>query len=888
MKKVPLSIFTLLFLLFSVNTVFASTYTISGAVSGATTDDVTITITNAAGTVVDTQTTAGGGVYTSAALTSGLTYKVTPTKTNYIFSGFFANITLISNATAINFFSAPSSTAGLTPTIEILPSATVEVGQEVYISAMGSTIPSDVTLGCTAGNLCGRKTEYRWNFGDGYACQKESGAIGGFDAMQYINCKGLALTHFFMTPGTYTITLNAIIWDSWAAGTATGTGTPLASGTATATITVTGTAPLAGFEIQHAPFNNRTKQYLYIQIPAGNRTASYDLVLSLLDVTASTSSTLLTKNNPGAEEIYLFDHTTLTASHDYVIQAQILNNGDSSQVTGGLYRELFTTPASTPTVTIDENNSFSVSGNKFFPVGPFMCQPDSYSGQLISSAHINAMSTEGYYLTHTPTTYATWLASLVTNNLVAIGPGRGNFAGEDSDESIAKYWAYNHDTNNIVTYINNNKNSPAVFAWSWHDEPNLGSMGSKALAPIMGAWNYIGHINDANHPSFNLMYGYDWSTALSSSASIYDYLGNSWLFGGKKWVQDAIPFDVYAYAYRLHPALNMGSTGPIASYLTILDRASTFNKSLVPIIPTLEPSAEPARGTIPGVIPTDDQNYSLCWLNVIHGAKGITWFIADAATTRWTSMGKFTQMMNGGVGYTALKDIILGTPPSKTVTRTDKANAALDRVDTMIRESGGVTYVVAARVTEPDPITGMITYPTYPSVTAGTGLSGYQLNDVLAISGGAQGTVTVNIIGAGGSITGIYLSNSGYGYSVSTGNATTCTRSGGVCTGASGTQIDIPTVVDSLYAGTEPTTVTPTFTVSELTGTTITPVYGESRNVTVVDGVFTDNFAKDAVHIYQIGAGTVIGNQSIGSTTTSGSARSMGSTTASGAGFTLQ
>jgi hypothetical protein len=30
-------------------------------------------------------------------------------------------------------------------------------------------------------------------------------------------------------------------------------------------------------------------------------------------------------------------------------------------------------------------------------------------------------------------------------------------------------------------------------------------------------------------------------------------------------------------------------------------------------------------------------------------------------------------------------------------------------------------------------------------------------------------------------------------------------------------------------------------------------VYGESRNVNVVNGIITDNFAKNAVHIYMIG-----------------------------------
>jgi len=53
-----------------------------------------------------------------------------------------------------------------------------------------------------------------------------------------------------------------------------------------------------------------------------------------------------------------------------------------------------------------------------------------------------------------------------------------------------------------------------------------------------------------------------------------------------------------------------------------------------------------------------------------------------------------------------LAPVVLGPAPTRTVTRTDQANAALNRVDTMIREKNSGAYVFAARVTEPAPITG--------------------------------------------------------------------------------------------------------------------------------------------------------------------------------------
>jgi hypothetical protein len=87
-------------------------------------------------------------------------------------------------------------------------------------------------------------------------------------------------------------------------------------------------------------------------------------------------------------------------------------------------------------------------------------------------------------------------------------------------------------------------------------------------------------------------------------------------------------------------------------------------------------------------------------MNVIHGAKGIIWFpYFDMANSgRWTAMKKFTDQM------ALLAPIVLGPELARTVT--DDANAPLKRVDAMIREKDGVVYVIAARVTEPDPVKG--------------------------------------------------------------------------------------------------------------------------------------------------------------------------------------
>jgi len=43
-----------------------------------------------------------------------------------------------------------------------------------------------------------------------------------------------------------------------------------------------------------------------------------------------------------------------------------------------------------------------------------------------------------------------------------------------------------------------------------------------------------------------------------------------------------------------------------------------------------------------------------------------------------------------------------------------------------------------------------------------------------------------------------------------------------------------------------------TVTLTGINGATTAVVYGESRNVNIVSGVITDNFAAESIHIYQV------------------------------------
>ena len=621
----------------------------------------------------------------------------------------------------------------LVPAIEIQPGTSVEVGEEVYLSATRTTYPDATILG---------KARYEWDFGDGYYHR--------FDpVITTITRSGIAVTHYYMKPGAFTVTLKVTVWAEWDALGAP-VGSPLATNTTTRMISVAGEAPMAGFEIQRAPFHNRLAQYLYVQIPAAYQRNETALRVTLKGSLGS-NSILLSKSNLASEERVFLDHKPL-AQDDYVVIAELLNAG-GLRISGGLWRDKFSKRYSgIPKVGIDENNSFRFNGELFFPIGPFMTDTPRIIS-FVDQASINMLSTEGYYTTHTPASWGDYLSKADAYGLSAVGPGRGDYEVAPAPNR----WKFNHNPDRMAEYVRIGKDNPAMFVWTWQDEPNMGGRHEKVYPPTLAAWAYVSHRDDPQHPTNNLFYGYDWSKYYGGGLGAFDYLASAPFFGGKKWMQDIFSFDIYPIWYRLHPTLNLVDMGPYAAYLDALDRIRANNKNLVPVKPALQVCRENATDSKPGV--TEAQVYLEAWMNVIHGAKAIGWFqYFDTASIRWAAMKRFSEQMK------VLAPAVLGPAPVRTVT--DTANTALNRVDTMIREKDGAIYVFAARVTEPDPIAG------------------------------------------------------------------------------------------AKYTGVEPASITVSFAISGLTGSTAVTVVDEGRTITLTDGKFTDSFAKNAVHIYEItGAG---------------------------------
>jgi hypothetical protein len=560
----------------------------------------------------------------------------------------------------------------LSPAMLIQPNTRVEVGEEVLFSATGTTYPNATIL---------NNARYEWDFGDGYYHRYDP-------AVTSITRQGIAVTHYYMKPGAFRVTLKVSLWTQWQPGYASPIGDPFIVETTTQVIHVTGEAPMAGFEIQRAPFQNRLAQYLYVQIPQAYRGNQTTLRVTLEGAKGS-SSVLLSKNKLAAEEKVLLNHMPLVQD-DYVVIAELMD-AKRGRIPGGLWRDKFSKRYDgIPEVGIDENNAFRVNGELFFPIASWMTDYGNIPLYL-DRANINSLNTEGYDVTHSPATWGKYLDYAAKYNIMTSGPGRGDY-------NAGNMGRFNFNIDRMAEYIRLNKDKPMVFGWNWQDEPNMGGRSEKVYMPTLAAWAYVGHREDPQHPSFNLFMGNDWSKYYGTSPSFYgyDYLASAPFFGGKKWMQDIFAFDIYPIASRLHPSLNFVDMGPYAAYLDALDRIHANNKNLVPVIPALQPCRGAAVQAWPSV--TEEQVYMETWINVIHGVKGIFWFpyFDMAGSARYTAMQKFADQMK------VLAPVVLQPAPVRKVR--DNANVALKRVDTLIREKDGSVYVFAARVTEPDPI----------------------------------------------------------------------------------------------------------------------------------------------------------------------------------------
>ncbi|HEX2956879.1 MAG TPA: PKD domain-containing protein [Chitinispirillaceae bacterium] len=184
------------------------------------------------------------------------------------------------------------------PQISVLPSDTVGIGEEVYLSALSQSDYSSYI-----------DYNFEWNFGDGYFLKRGENSN--------LNCDGgTSVTHFFMKPGVYTISLKIYSQN--------GSDSLFSN----RKITVKGSEPVTGFECLHSDFHLKIAQPVYVKIPAQYRSSpEYRLNVSI--TSNGFNEEIFSKSNLSDEEMFILKNSTIPKG-DYFFNIRIQNGSNKT------------------------------------------------------------------------------------------------------------------------------------------------------------------------------------------------------------------------------------------------------------------------------------------------------------------------------------------------------------------------------------------------------------------------------------------------------------------------------------------------------------------------------------------------------------------------------
>ncbi len=595
----------------------------------------------------------------------------------------------------------------LIPNIEVRPGIEVEVNEEVFFSGEGTTYPDAYLL---------NRARYEWDFGDGYTCK--------FGAPRNTSSNsGLAVTHYYMTPGIYTVTLSVSIFDKFTQDfLAAADATVIAYETTSIQITVTGEKPMDGFELCHAPFNTRSAQFITATIPS-NVVAEPTNILNVSLVGDKPGNTweLLHKNNLQTEVKFLADYSELPADTYHL--CAVLTDASGNKL-GGVWNEKFSKSYDgIAKVSINEWNAICVDGEPFYPVSAYMIDlgwMNDFEDSLNTANTIGYYNTEGGTGLYTPELWADYLDKCADRNWMAIGPGRGDFTVPSRNgrtTSISKM------RNFVTETMEHNR----MLMWCWMDEPDIGGMTKQVPPHVLSAWTYATREIDDQHP---VTYTTTVMGALAGASRYqreYEYWESTEQNNRHTFFCDVLSFDLYPLEYRIQTkGLFNKERGVIDLWAESIDTyINQVAGGMLPVITVIEPCDLDASRNTPG--PTSEQVLMESWLSVVHGAKGVQYFAYfERDTIQYDAMSEFK------TGMETYGKIILSADLAEEEWITDNSNVRNNRVDTMTKKDGDDIYLFTVRLTEPEPLSAetnhiaaydedktILTTFTVPGITSG-------------------------------------------------------------------------------------------------------------------------------------------------------------------------
>jgi len=551
--------------------------------------------------------------------------------------------------------------------ITVLPTDTVEVGEELYFDAVYYAEQFGDSIQC------------EWNFDDGFSLYADEDG-NPFET-------GLCAIHYFMNPGDFKVNLTISLFDMSTSPPTRG----ILLTEDSVTITVTGTFPIAGFELLHAPFHTRTAQYIYVQVPEGYNPSQVTLKIERTGGGYSEELTGVTEEDL---QKFLLVNADLP-SGNYVVTAE-LTDGETTVST---IREKFSKPYDgAPIVGINENNAFILNGNTlFFPIAPFMLNVSNMPlWHLVS----NTLHTEGWYETHNSNTWVDYISQGNAHAMMSVGPLRW-------EGFLESPYTRNSNPNDLVVYVEQAKDSPGLLGWNWDDEPNMGGRYLRVPAHVLAGWNYRTQQIDPQHPTNQQYYGFDYFPRYNplTGDNGYDYSRNANSFGGKKhFLADFITHDAYPIEYKEHVSLDYSDRGAIDLWLENLDNFTWNAGGLIPLGTFVETQNVTSYQRMSGTSyltdwdagPTPGDIRTEMWGAIVHEIKCIGYFefFAPTPADNMSAMAEFKESI------TALTPVILSEPSSRVITH--NATTRGNRVDIMVRENDSDVYIFAVRISEPE------------------------------------------------------------------------------------------------------------------------------------------------------------------------------------------
>ncbi len=364
-----------------------------------------------------------------------------------------------------------------------------------------------------------------------------------------------------------------------------------------------------------------------------------------------------------------------------------------------------------PRVGIDENNAVCVDGKPFFPVAPWCLGSEEEIERW--SPYINTLHGVGFVKDQWTIDGCRRIMDLAQKHgKMFVGPVRGSYWAKGGTETGTCYYTGpdgrrvkepTADHAKMGEYVDALKDHPALLLWNWHDEPELDNRENCNPPQEVREWTVLTHRRDGQHPVF-VNTGAKYARPLDNwaVAHIKDYTYEFGDFAGsdKVLMADVISQD----NYPIESANDPNYPGTIEKMCTGMDRMVDWNRNLAAFMACIETCDINPRD--PGGPPTPTELRALCWANIVHGARGLTWFhyFTETPAENFAEMARFLDQV------TRLTPAVCGPDYVGDIEKTDEGGG---RVDIMCHTADGALYIFAVNVRR-EPVTARFVLDVKP------------------------------------------------------------------------------------------------------------------------------------------------------------------------------